>query len=166
MRLSLVCVLFDPAIPTSFFNFIQLFLYLYNKVVVAAYNVMGSRLIFMDFLFPLASTDQNKAASGSTTSGTLNLGQLQQSILKTRHALINNFCTQMPCRPLQNWVYCELPRERRSRSSRELLHSGKALVISLTLTGVVRNWQLSRLTILPARLAAVPCSSTGSVEMD
>ena len=26
MRLSLVCVLFDPAIPTSFFNFIQLFL--------------------------------------------------------------------------------------------------------------------------------------------
>ena len=28
MRLSLVCVLFDPAIPTSFFNFIQLFLYL------------------------------------------------------------------------------------------------------------------------------------------
>ena len=30
MRLSLVCVLFDPAIPTSFFNFIQLFLYLYS----------------------------------------------------------------------------------------------------------------------------------------
>ena len=32
--------------------------------------------------FPLssiASIDQNKAASGSTTSGTLNLGQLQQS---------------------------------------------------------------------------------------
>ena len=29
MRLSLVCVLFDPAIPTSFFNFIQLFLYLF-----------------------------------------------------------------------------------------------------------------------------------------
>ena len=28
-RLSLVCVLFDPAIPTSFFNFIQLFLYLF-----------------------------------------------------------------------------------------------------------------------------------------
>ena len=28
MQLSLVCVLFDPAIPTSFFNFIQLFLYL------------------------------------------------------------------------------------------------------------------------------------------
>ena len=27
--LSLVCVLFDPAIPTSFFNFIQLFLYLF-----------------------------------------------------------------------------------------------------------------------------------------
>ena len=26
--ISLVCVLFDPAIPTSFFNFIQLFLYL------------------------------------------------------------------------------------------------------------------------------------------
>ena len=25
MQLSLVCVLFDPAIPTSFFNFIQLF---------------------------------------------------------------------------------------------------------------------------------------------
>ena len=31
MRLSLVCVLFDPAIPTSFFNFIQLFLYLYIR---------------------------------------------------------------------------------------------------------------------------------------
>ena len=30
MQLSLVCVLFDPAIPTSFFNFIQLFLYLFN----------------------------------------------------------------------------------------------------------------------------------------
>ena len=30
MRLSLVCVLFDPAIPTSFFNFIQLLLYLYT----------------------------------------------------------------------------------------------------------------------------------------
>ena len=32
MQLSLtklVCVLFDPAIPTSSFNFIQLFLYLY-----------------------------------------------------------------------------------------------------------------------------------------
>ena len=28
MRLSLICVLFDPTIPTSFFNFIQLFLYL------------------------------------------------------------------------------------------------------------------------------------------
>ena len=28
--LNLVCVLFDPAIPTSSFNFIQLFLYLYN----------------------------------------------------------------------------------------------------------------------------------------
>ena len=27
---NLVCVLFDPAIPTSSFNFIQLFLYLYN----------------------------------------------------------------------------------------------------------------------------------------
>ena len=34
MRLSLtnlVCVLFDPAIPTSSFNFIQLFLYLYHS---------------------------------------------------------------------------------------------------------------------------------------
>ena len=28
VAISLVCVLFDPAIPTSFFNFIQLFLYL------------------------------------------------------------------------------------------------------------------------------------------
>ena len=26
---NLVCVLFDPAIPTSAFNFIQLFLYLF-----------------------------------------------------------------------------------------------------------------------------------------
>ena len=29
VAISLVCVLFDPAIPTSFFNFIQLFLYLF-----------------------------------------------------------------------------------------------------------------------------------------
>ena len=28
---NLVCVLFDPAIPTSAFNFIQLFLYLYSR---------------------------------------------------------------------------------------------------------------------------------------
>ena len=37
MRLSLknlICVLFDPAIPTSSFNFIQLFLYLYNIISV------------------------------------------------------------------------------------------------------------------------------------
>ena len=36
MRLSLtnlVCVLFDPAIPTSSFNFIQLFLYLYYLII-------------------------------------------------------------------------------------------------------------------------------------
>ena len=37
MRLSLVCVLFDPAIPTSFFNFIQLFLYLYMYIVLDNY---------------------------------------------------------------------------------------------------------------------------------
>ena len=41
MRLSLtnlVCVLFDPAIPTSSFNFIQLFLYLlYFKIVGRKY---------------------------------------------------------------------------------------------------------------------------------
>ena len=36
MRLFLVCLLFEPAIPTSFFNFIQLLLYLYNVKVVAA----------------------------------------------------------------------------------------------------------------------------------
>ena len=35
MRLSLVCVLFDPAIPTSFFNFIQLFLYLFLFFFIA-----------------------------------------------------------------------------------------------------------------------------------
>ena len=35
MRLSLVCVLFDPAIPTSFFNFIQLFLYLFPLFSIA-----------------------------------------------------------------------------------------------------------------------------------
>ena len=35
MRLSLVCVLFDPAIPTSFFNFIQLFLYLFLLFFIA-----------------------------------------------------------------------------------------------------------------------------------
>ena len=40
---------------------------------------MGSRLIFVALVFPLASTDQSKVASISTTSGTLNLGQLQQS---------------------------------------------------------------------------------------
>ena len=53
----------------------------YMHKLVATYNVMGSRLIFMDFFFPLASADQNKAASSSTTSGALNLGhdQLQQS---------------------------------------------------------------------------------------
>ena len=32
--LNLVCVLFDPAIPTSSFNFIQLFLYLYILMYV------------------------------------------------------------------------------------------------------------------------------------
>ena len=35
MRLSLVCVLFDPAIPTSFFNFIQLFLHLFLFFFIA-----------------------------------------------------------------------------------------------------------------------------------
>ena len=38
MRLSLVCVLFDPAIPTSFFNFIQLFLYLYNVIPMNSFT--------------------------------------------------------------------------------------------------------------------------------
>ena len=33
--LSLICVLFDPAIPTSFFNFIQLFLYLFLFFFIA-----------------------------------------------------------------------------------------------------------------------------------
>ena len=33
VAISLVCVLFDPAIPTSFFNFIQLFLYLFIFIV-------------------------------------------------------------------------------------------------------------------------------------
>ena len=53
MRLSLtnlVCVLFDPAIPTSFFNFIQLFLYLYlrredtNLPLYDEYDAVLSRL--------------------------------------------------------------------------------------------------------------------------
>ena len=34
---NLVCVLFDPAIPTSSFNFIQLFLYLYNILITLYY---------------------------------------------------------------------------------------------------------------------------------
>ena len=38
MRLSLVCVLFDPAIPTSFFNFIQLFLYLFLFFFIVIYQ--------------------------------------------------------------------------------------------------------------------------------
>ena len=35
MLLSLVSVLFDPAIPTSFFNFIQSFLYLFLFFFIA-----------------------------------------------------------------------------------------------------------------------------------
>ena len=35
---SLVYVLFDPAIPTSSFNFIQLFLYLYNIILDPSCN--------------------------------------------------------------------------------------------------------------------------------
>ena len=38
MRLSLVCVLFDLAIPTSFFSFIQLFLYLYYSILISKVN--------------------------------------------------------------------------------------------------------------------------------
>ena len=47
MRLFLVCVLFDPAIPTSFFNFIQLFLYLYtynSYLPVIGVHEMHSRM--------------------------------------------------------------------------------------------------------------------------
>ena len=53
MRLSLVCVLFDPAIPTSFFNFIQLFLYLFLFFFIAlsAYNLlMPSYMVCLQLL--------------------------------------------------------------------------------------------------------------------
>ena len=38
MRSSLVCLLFDPAIPTSFFNFIQLLLYLFLFFFIVIYQ--------------------------------------------------------------------------------------------------------------------------------
>ena len=38
MQLSLVCVLFDPAIPTSFFNFIQSIVFIL-VIIIGSYTI-------------------------------------------------------------------------------------------------------------------------------
>ena len=58
MQLSLVCVLFDPAIPTSFFNFIQLFLYL---LIIES---IGDYLLPSDIEYPKVLSRRNSLPTG------------------------------------------------------------------------------------------------------
>ena len=85
----------------------------------------------------------------------------------TNNLMLWSFLTQIPSWPLPSWPCCELLRERRSRSSKEWLHSGRALVISWNSIQGVQNCRWSKLNILPTPwVAAVPCSNTGSMEME
>ena len=61
IRLSLVCILFDPAIPTSFFNFIQLFFILVS-------------VLFLLYLVQFISAILSQLLSSVIISGSLKGG--------------------------------------------------------------------------------------------